>query len=84
MNLHKEIISKWNNIIEEQQYNIAAQTSHNLVKKNWESNEQFNKRIFYYEFENNKKIIKAFERIIKYGYPKKCPAIKHITNLLIF
>lgn len=23
-------------------------------------------------------------RIIKYGYPKKCPAIKHINNLIIF
>ena len=82
-NLHKKIAPTWEDVEKEQQYYNAA-LSHNIIKKSWETFEQYNKRLFYLEFGNNKKIIQAFERIQKYGYPKKCPALNFIINTIIF
>lgn len=43
-------------------------------------------RLYMYEYklENITKQINQFERKLKYGYPKKCPAMQHLTNLIIF
>lgn len=50
----------------------------------WEEEKSLLKREIAIDFGVHSKIYKQLERIEKYGYPKKCPAITHITNLIIF
>lgn len=80
----------WSEVLTEQESRIKLSCSgnprdkYNTQKLSWETNEQFEKRMFYYEFGNNRKIIKAYERILKYGHPKKCPIVNKINNLILF
>lgn len=85
-NLIKYTNPSWNEVLTEQgrQLPCSGNSRNTFKKQNWETQEQFNKRLFYFEFGNNKKVIQAYEKIFKYGYPKKCPIINKITNLIIF
>lgn len=51
---------------------------------NWEDVKSLYRREIAIDFGLNSKIYKQLTRIENYGHPKKCPAMKHITNLIIF
>ena len=83
--LYKYTNPSWHEVLTEQggQLPCSGNSRNDGYKKmNWESDEQYRFRIYCYEHQTNHKAIQAYKRIIKYGYPKKCPIINKITNLL--
>lgn len=85
-NLLKYTDPSWHEVLTEQGQ-LTTPVREIPVKKeykrmDWESDEQYNYRIYCYDHQTNHKAIQAYKKIIKYGYPKRCPIINRISNLL--
>lgn len=89
MNEFLKYTPSWYEVLTEQESQIKLSCSGNsrkskVKKMEWETIEQYNFRVYCYEHDTNSKAIKAYKRILKYGYPKRCPIINKITNLILF
>lgn len=54
------------------------------TSKNWDEVTAEHERNFLLCSGLTRNTEKKWNRIKKYGYPKRCPAIKHIQSLIIF